>query len=85
MRAVAEAEPGIVSIDLNPLIVSGRDGTPVAVDALVELADVDGNAAGFGTSAAGLSRVHAIAMPVTAIATARPEMPPPTMTMRDIS
>ena len=33
---------------------------------------VEGGAAGFGTSAEGLRRVHAIAMPVTAIATASP-------------
>ena len=31
----AEAEPSIVSVDLNPLIVA--DGAPVAVDALVEV------------------------------------------------
>jgi succinyl-CoA synthetase beta subunit len=36
LAAVAAAEPGIRSIDLNPLIVSA--GTPVAVDALVETA-----------------------------------------------
>ena len=32
---LAAARPDIVSVDLNPLIVS--DGVPVAVDALVEL------------------------------------------------
>jgi acetyl-CoA synthetase (ADP-forming) len=37
LSALAEAEPGIVSADVNPLIVV--DGRPVAVDALVELAD----------------------------------------------
>lgn len=36
LSAAAAAEPGIVSADLNPLIVV--DGRPVAVDALVELA-----------------------------------------------
>jgi len=36
LSAAASAEPGMVSADLNPLIVV--DGTPVAVDALVELA-----------------------------------------------
>jgi acetyltransferase len=36
LSAAAEAEPTIVSADLNPLIVV--DGRPVAVDALVELA-----------------------------------------------
>jgi acetate---CoA ligase (ADP-forming) subunit beta len=36
LSAAAEATPGIVSADLNPLIV--HDGRPVAVDALVELA-----------------------------------------------
>lgn len=35
LSAAAEAEPAIVSADLNPLIVHG--GRPVAVDALVEL------------------------------------------------
>jgi hypothetical protein len=35
----AVADPRITSADLNPLIVV--DGRPVAVDALVELADVD--------------------------------------------
>lgn len=34
LAAVAEAEPGVRSIDVNPLIVSA--GVPVAVDALVE-------------------------------------------------
>lgn len=37
LSAAAEAEPAIVSADLNPLIVV--DGRPVAVDALVEVAD----------------------------------------------
>lgn len=36
LSAAAEATPGLVSADLNPLIV--HDGRPVAVDALVELA-----------------------------------------------
>jgi succinyl-CoA synthetase beta subunit len=36
--AAMVARPDIVSIDLNPLIVSGRDGRVVAVDALVEVA-----------------------------------------------
>ena len=35
LAAVAAAEPGVRSIDVNPLIVSG--GVPVAVDALVEV------------------------------------------------
>lgn len=39
LSALAEADPGIVSADVNPLIVV--DGRPVAVDALVELADGD--------------------------------------------
>ena len=34
---VAESEPGIVSIDVNPLIVS--EGVPVAVDALIEVSE----------------------------------------------
>jgi len=33
--AVGEAEPGLVAVDLNPLIIV--DGMPVAVDALVEI------------------------------------------------
>jgi acetyltransferase len=37
LSAAALARPDIASIDVNPLIV-GRDGTPVAVDALVEIA-----------------------------------------------
>jgi acetyl-CoA synthetase (ADP-forming) len=37
LSALAEAQPEIVSADVNPLIVV--DGRPVAVDALVELAD----------------------------------------------
>jgi acetyltransferase len=37
LSAAVEAEPRIVSADLNPLIVV--DGRPIAVDALVELAD----------------------------------------------
>lgn len=35
LSALAEAEPEVVSVDVNPLIVV--DGRPVAVDALVEL------------------------------------------------
>ena len=34
LAAVAEAEPAVTSVDLNPLIIV--DGRPVAVDALVE-------------------------------------------------
>jgi acetyltransferase len=37
LSAAAEARPDIASIDVNPLIVR-RDGSPVAVDALVEVA-----------------------------------------------
>lgn len=40
LSSVAVARPDIASIDVNPLIV-GRDGKPVAVDALVELGDVE--------------------------------------------
>jgi len=36
LGAIAEAPPDVQSIDVNPLIVSA-DGTPIAVDALVEL------------------------------------------------
>lgn len=43
LSAAAEADPSIVSADLNPLIV--HEGRPVAVDALVELADDAGAAA----------------------------------------
>ena len=35
VRGAAEANPDLVSADLNPLIVV--DGVPVAVDALVEV------------------------------------------------
>jgi len=34
---VVEADPTVVSVDLNPLLIRA-DGTPVAVDALVEVA-----------------------------------------------
>jgi len=37
LAAVAEADPSIVSVDLNPLLIRA-DGAPVAVDALVEVA-----------------------------------------------
>lgn len=37
LAALAEADPDVVSVDLNPLLIRA-DGTPVAVDALVELA-----------------------------------------------
>jgi acetyl-CoA synthetase (ADP-forming) len=36
LSRLAESDPSVLSVDVNPLIV--RDGTPVAVDALVELA-----------------------------------------------
>lgn len=36
LSAAAAARPDIASIDVNPLII-GRDGSPVAVDALVEI------------------------------------------------
>lgn len=44
LSALAAARPDIASVDVNPLIV-GADGAPVAVDALVELGDVDAPAA----------------------------------------
>lgn len=37
LAAYAESEPALVSADLNPVIIRA-DGTPVAVDALVEVA-----------------------------------------------
>ncbi|MEX2659253.1 MAG: acetate--CoA ligase family protein [Acidimicrobiales bacterium] len=37
LAAVAVAEPEVVSVDLNPLVVTA-EGAPVAVDALVEMA-----------------------------------------------
>ena len=37
LAAVAEADPSVVAVDVNPLLV-GADGVPVAVDALVEVA-----------------------------------------------
>jgi acetyltransferase len=42
LSALAEARPDVVSVDVNPLIVV--DGKPVAVDALVEVADAPGGA-----------------------------------------
>ena len=41
LSGLAASRPDIVSVDVNPLIV-GRDGRPVAVDALVELGDSGG-------------------------------------------
>ncbi len=38
LSALAQARPDVVSVDVNPLIVRA-DGTPVAVDALVELGE----------------------------------------------
>jgi acetate---CoA ligase (ADP-forming) subunit beta len=35
LSRLAEADPAIVSVDVNPLVVV--DGRPVAVDALVEV------------------------------------------------
>lgn len=37
LAAVAEADPTVVSVDLNPLLIDA-EGMPVAVDALVEVA-----------------------------------------------
>jgi acetyltransferase len=42
LSAATVARPDIASIDVNPLIV-GRDGRPVAVDALVEVVEVVSN------------------------------------------
>jgi acyl-CoA synthetase (NDP forming) len=47
LSAVAEARPDVASIDVNPLIV-GRDGRPVAVDALVEIAPPAATTSGTG-------------------------------------
>ncbi|WP_426572937.1 acetate--CoA ligase family protein [Aquihabitans sp. McL0605] len=44
LSAAAEADPSIRSADLNPLIIV--DGRPIAVDALVEVADGPGDAGG---------------------------------------
>jgi acyl-CoA synthetase (NDP forming) len=49
LSRLAEARPDIASVDLNPLIVT--DGTPVAVDALVELGTTD-------TAAAAITRTR---------------------------
>ncbi len=55
LSAAAEGDPGIASIDLNPLIVV--DGRPIAVDALVERSDDPmlhaDRGAGSGTAADG--------------------------------
>lgn len=37
LSALAESDSSIVSVDVNPLIVSPADGRPLAVDALVEV------------------------------------------------
>lgn len=49
LSALAAADPTVVSVDVNPLLIV--DGTPVAVDALVEIDD----AAGESTAAASSS------------------------------
>ncbi|MCU1396250.1 MAG: putative acyl-CoA synthetase [Ilumatobacteraceae bacterium] len=41
LGAMAEARPDVASVDVNPLIVRA-DGSPIAVDALVELGDAAG-------------------------------------------
>ena len=41
LSALAVARPDVISVDVNPLIV-GSDGTPVAVDALVEVGEPAG-------------------------------------------
>jgi succinyl-CoA synthetase beta subunit len=38
LSRLIEARPDIVSVDVNPLIVSATDGRPIAVDGLVEVA-----------------------------------------------
>ena len=38
LSALAEARRDVISVDVNPLIVT-KDGTPIAVDALIELGD----------------------------------------------
>ena len=45
LSALAAARPDVASVDVNPLIVRS-DGAPVAVDALVELAEPDASRAG---------------------------------------
>ena len=37
LSKLAQSDPTIASIDVNPLIVSPSDGRPLAVDALVEM------------------------------------------------
>lgn len=44
LSAAAQARPDIASIDVNPLIID-RNGSPVAVDALVEIGDPDSSSA----------------------------------------
>ncbi|HWS47819.1 MAG TPA: acetate--CoA ligase family protein, partial [Acidimicrobiia bacterium] len=51
LSRLAEDRPDVASVDLNPLIVA--DGCPIAVDALVELAD--GTDDGFAPSPSGAS------------------------------
>ncbi|MEI6495269.1 MAG: acetate--CoA ligase family protein [Actinomycetota bacterium] len=51
LSSAAVARPDIASIDVNPLIV-GRDGAPVAVDALVEIRDVEATPAPRGDGSA---------------------------------
>jgi acetyltransferase len=51
LSRVSEAEPSVVAVDINPLLVA--DGTPVAVDALVEVSATD---PGAGATAAGNAR-----------------------------
>lgn len=48
LSALATARPDIASVDVNPLII-GRDGRPLAVDALVEMGDAQ-QGSGSGTA-----------------------------------
>lgn len=49
LSALAVARPDVASVDVNPLII-GRDGLPVAVDALVEVAEPETDSTGAGSA-----------------------------------
>jgi acetyltransferase len=57
LSRVSEADPRVVAIDINPLLVA--DGVPIAVDALVEVTDkaVTATAGGAGATT-GISATH---------------------------
>ena len=58
LSRVSEAEPNIVAVDVNPLLVA--DGIPIAVDALVELRTEAATARDDGAAATDERMAHGI-------------------------